>query len=287
LHTLRLDGIRDVEIPQHFVEGVPSLKSIFLRDVKLPRRLISLTAITTLYLNQTHDIFGPVKFSAVLNGLPALIHLTVSGSWSSVGEIKLPSLHSLQMRADNDTHQIRDLLRAISAPLLHSLLIDELVAGEIYWLHAPSPKYPSPHSLTVLADKSLPVTSWRRLMRVFPTVKHFTLSSDAVDNFLLSFDERADPADTAHWPNLHTLTLVDRPGYVKPTMLRTALSARITSACPIRKLQLSKSILDTLDDGDYLEQLRALVEVEEDKLYPDLQEDTYVVEWADNWPEDD
>jgi hypothetical protein len=64
---------------------------------------------------------------------------------------------------------------------------------------------------------------------------------------------------------------------IAPTELRTAVSARINVGHPLRKLQLSKSILAGL--GDDLEWLQERVEVEEDTLYPDLRDDAYVVIW--------
>ena len=64
---------------------------------------------------------------------------------------------------------------------------------------------------------------------------------------------------------------------IPPTELRTAVSARINADHPLRKLQLSKSILAQLSDD--LEWLRERVEVEEDTLYPDLQDDAYVMNW--------
>jgi hypothetical protein len=66
-------------------------------------------------------------------------------------------------------------------------------------------------------------------MCLFPAVEHFVLATHEVDGFLRSFDEQTYPPDSPsspHWPDLHTLTLVDRPSYDPPTELRTAVSAR-------------------------------------------------------------
>ena len=56
-------------------------------------------------------------------------------------------------------------------------------------------------------------------MCLFPAVEHFVLATHEVDGFLRSFDEQIYPpysSSSPHWPDLHTLTLVDRPSYDPP-----------------------------------------------------------------------
>jgi hypothetical protein len=283
-----VDKIRPI-----FLAGAPSLTTILLSGTTLQSCLPPLITVTSLHLHKAVGSYSLSKFLAALIDLPALTHLMIgcelSGIWPSMGTIEIPLLHSLQIRPHFNAEQIPGLLYIISAPLLHSLLLETLVAGEVDCMHrtldmTAASRYPSLRFLTVVvmctSEFRYTLGNWRTLMRLFPTVEHFVLATHEVDGFLRSFDEQTYPPDSPsgpHWPDLHTLTLVDRPSYDLPTELRTAVSARINADHPLRKLQLSKSILAQL--GDDLEWLRERVEVEEDTLYPDLQDDAYVMNW--------
>jgi hypothetical protein len=282
-------------MPQFISAGsASSLTSIFLKGLTLQWCHPPLTTVTKLHLCWTHEKMSPDEARAMLSGLPALTHLTVEGDflcdWLPVGNIQMPSLHSLQIRPRNDWNQFPALLHAISAPLLYSLLLDTVMVDEVDDLVEilDASRYPSLHSLTFIPgptvlESGYSVLTWRKLMRAFPTVKRFTLSSDDVNCFLRSLDERMRlpelPA-TPLWPDLHTLTLIDRPGYAAPTLLRDTMSARMTSGCRIRRLQLSKSIMVVLRDD--LEWLRGRVEVEEDKLFLGLRDGDSIVRWLDD-----
>jgi hypothetical protein len=216
-----------------FFAGAPSLTTILLSGVALRSCLPTMAAVTSLHLHKTVGSLSLRNFCAALNSLPALTHLVIqcdlNGVWSTVGTIEIPLLHSLQIRPDLNAEQIPGLLYIISAPLLHSLLLDTLVAGEVDFLDknwdmttAP-PKYPSLRSLTVMVMCGSrfphPLLTWRMLMRIFPTVEHFVLAAHEVDGFLQSLNEQMYPpypASSLHWPDLRTLTPVHRPSYDRP-----------------------------------------------------------------------
>jgi len=64
-------------------------------------------------------------------------------------------------------------------------------------------------------------------MRAFPAVRHFV---HTVDTSLQSLDQQKYPLDSdyPHWPDLHTLTLIDAM-CTKPTMVRNTMFPRIAS----------------------------------------------------------
>jgi len=210
--------------------------------------------------------------------------------FSVIGSSLGPSNYLRHIRPHDDADQVPGLLTAISAPLLQSLLIDAFITDEVSdlahtWdLTLASPKYPSLNSLTVLSMPSSPSSEtesgWRDIMRAFPTITHFTLSLDVVDRFLEALHP-SESSVTHQWPDLHTLTLIDRPRQRKPTMLRSTVSTRIASRHPIKKLRLSKPTLASIAED--LEWLRERVEVEEETMYHNFKDDDFVV----NWPEDD
>jgi hypothetical protein len=288
------DGEDESEIIRHiFPKGAPVLTSILLEGVTLQRYRPPLTTVTNLQLHGCFT-FGTANLRPMFSGLSALTHLVVDGDffgdWELIGAIELPSLRSCHIRPHDDAEQVPGLLKAISAPSLQSLLIDAFITDEVSdlahtWdLTLVSPKYPSLNSLTVLSMPSTPSSEtkrgWRNVMRVFPTITHFTLSLDVVDRFLEALHP-FESSVTPQWPDLHTLALIDRPRQRKPTMLRDTVSTRIASGHPIRKLRLSKPTLVSIAQD--LEWLRERVEVEEETMYHDFKDDDFVV----NWPEDD
>ena len=184
---------------------------------------------------------------------------------------------------------IPGLLTTIAAPSLQSLLIETMEPDEALRLaqNILPPRYPSLHFLTLLQLRDrvdrFPLSTWQLFIRALPTVTHFTLSGDDMTTFFESLDEKTNPLDSSFisplWPQLHTLTILDQP--LQPrivssiTLIYAAILARIALGHPIRKLQVSKSIMSALIES--LEGLRAHVEVEESTMYPELGCDTFVI----------
>lgn len=303
IHCTFDDASGEDDMPRHiFNAGAPRLTCILLNGVRLQDCLPPLTAITHLQFHDIYETIETTRLHSLFSGLSALTHLVINADiyteWTELESVKLPSLHSLHIRPNEDSDVIPGFLMVVAAPALQFLLLEALLPVEAVALahNIPDTKFPSLHSLTILRfehnldDSDVTPPIWQMLIRAFPAVTHFTLSCNKINTFCESLDERysLESSDKAPlWPQLHTLTLLNQPW--KPrcipdiTLICNALSARIASSHPIRKLQLSKSMMSALTDG--LRRLQVHVEVEESTTYPELERAAYAVDWPKEYGE--
>jgi hypothetical protein len=182
----------------------------------------------------------------------------------------------------------------ISAPQLESLLLEEIFPedtdgfADLQDLTSGSPKFPSLKSLTLLprSRQEFPETTWRNVMRAFPSISHITLSFDNLTDFLVSLRPQMS-GETSRVPavplqDLCTLTLISRLRLLPSAtaVLCNTVSARIIAGYPIRKLRLSVGILDGLRDK--LDWLRARATLRKTKLYQNIPRDTYFADLPDD-----
>jgi hypothetical protein len=301
---IRLDMVLGVDSNMQrniFSGGAPFLASIRLLGLTLQSCFPPLTALTSLQLHYPYAPIPTASLRYMLTGLAGLTDLVINGEfytdWTAVGIIELPSLRTLRICTHNESDQIPGLLQAISAPGLHSLVLEKLISNEIEEFAtlnttATTPKYPSLRFLTielykVSQDQPLSLSHWRVLMCAFPTVTHFFMSYDDIDSFLRILN-RQNPAESPPlWPELHTLTFFDKFGFIQTDMigavsarinaelLGTAVSARIALGHPVRRIRLSKGILSTI--ADELEGLRAQVEINECTMFPEITDDDNII----------
>ena len=284
-----------------FVGGTPSLTHVHVRGIILRYCLPSLTTVTHLRLHEprTAGMTGTTltELASALNCLPSLTHLVLTGSYINnvmpETSIQLLSLRFLKAQIWGDLEVYPNVLHMISAPLLQHMLLESIIREEIDIFvdlldpAAESPKFPSLQSLTFLPPREssdFEMLTWTKVMRAFPTSRHFTLSYDYWDDLFAALRPSVDQPLSSlamPWCNLHTLTLIGRKHSLnKPSILYDMVLARIASGYPIRKIQVSKGILSAL--GDTLEGLRAIVEVEETTRFQDITAATFAVDLSDD-----
>jgi hypothetical protein len=93
------------------------------------------------------------QLSIMLNKFPMLTHLIVHckilDHWEHTAIIHLPILHLLHIQAvlNNDEEEVSGLVMMISAPLLHSLILEGVTQPDFNLLFESSdPRHPSLHS---------------------------------------------------------------------------------------------------------------------------------------------
>lgn len=271
----------------------PFLASLALRGLGL--QTLFITPLVTLVSLQLHDPsfvkMSLASMASVLNKMAALKHLVINGDlideWMPGTHILLPSLQSLQLRM----HLILlpDILDIISAPVLHSLLLENVFSKEIEVFTQkclPSrseAKFPSLRSLTLIGSHNewIDSSAWIGLFLAFPLITEFALSYASWRSFLTSLCTPVSLLDKHNWSQLDTLSLVYRPDtHAKwySQSLHNALSKRISCGHPIRCLQLSKTIMTIVKDD--LEVLQSLAIVEEHDLYSE-DDFKFFLSWSD------
>jgi hypothetical protein len=264
-----------------FTGGAPRLASLKLRGFGVQCCLPPLSAVNNLQIHEPFNKINIARLASILDGLSVLTHLVINGdfidSWTPVAQIYLPSLQSFHLYTHDDVTQIPGLLNAISAPLLHSLLLEGVVCEEIddfsngLYPTLQTPKFPSLRSLALFSVERTrsQLWAWTNIFRAFPSVTQFALFfTDWYDfsSHLQEDTQSQSPSAIPRWLGLETLTLLDRgTDVVPPTYLREILSVLTASNHPIRKLQLSTEAISAL--GDEYALLREQIAVEENTLY--------------------
>ncbi|KIM89989.1 hypothetical protein PILCRDRAFT_203925 [Piloderma croceum F 1598] len=293
------DVNRDMINRDIFSQGASSLMYIRLRGVALQTCLPPLGAVTHLRIDEParDSRTSPRKLSYLLSGLSALTHLVLSGDYEDDGippiPVELPSLRFLHTLIFTD--MLPTILNMISAPQLESLLLEKIFPedtdgfADLQDLTSGSPKFPSLKSLTLLPTsprQEFPESTWRNVMRTFPSISHITLSFDNLTNFLVSLRPQKS-GQTSQEPavplqNLCTMTLISQLRLFPSAtaVLCNTVSARIIAGYPIRKLRLSKGILHGLRDK--LDWLRARITLENTKQYQNIPRNTYFADLPDD-----
>jgi hypothetical protein len=276
-----------------FGGGAPFLTYVRLRNLALRSCLPPLQSVTNLRLDEPNQALytSPSQLASMLNGLPALTHLVLSGYYGEDGAplalIELPSLRSLHTLIFTDMFPI--LLNMILAPHMESLLLEEISAwhlDEFANLTSGSPKFPSLKSLTILykPGQAFTLPTWGNVIRAFPAVRCMTLLSHDPCDFLISLRPQSRPGSqdpVIPWPDLHTLTLISELGLLPFAIgaFCNTVSTRFRAGCPIRKLQLSNGVLAGLTDK--LEWLQERAVVESTTLFQNKPKDTYFTDLLD------
>ena len=276
-----------------FSGGAPFLTYVRLRNLALRSCLPPLQSVTSLRLDEPNQALytSPSQLASMLNELPALTHLVLSGHYGEDGAplalIELPSLRSLHTLIFTD--MFPTLLNMISAPHMESLLLEEISAGhldEFANLTFGSPKFPSLKSLTILPKprQAFTLSTWENVICVFPTVSCMTLSSHDPCDFLISLGPQTRPGSqdsVIPWPDLHTLTLISELELLPFAIgaFCNTISARFKAGYPIRKLQLSNGVLAGLTDK--LEWLQERAVVESTILFQNKPKNAYFTDLLD------
>jgi hypothetical protein len=297
---IRLDTLAHFDHEYHtsperiFSCGAPFLTSIRLFGVTLQCCFPPVTALTSLQMHEPVAWVTESNARIMFTGLTGLTHLVINGEfgidWAAIGSVELPSLRFLRICSDHQVDLIPGLLKAISAPLLQSLLLETLIAQEVDEFAtvlntSAAPKFPLLHSLTMrlVVGHNSPLLDnhWRLLMGYFPTITKFTLWYDNMDVFLETINDNSHSSNSSPpWPELQTLSLLNQPGIgeISVDLLDTTVLARIASGCPIQRIGLSEAVMSSIP-ADKLESLRAQVEVVECVMYSDVEEDNNFVGW--------
>ena len=142
-----------------FEGGAPSLTAVGIRGIDLQCCLPPLATVTSL---QLHSAALSQTLASTLNGLPALTFLVIDGAFSRWEHLRttfsLPALEEFRLITWS-AGDMPDLLKMISAPLLNSLLLENVVPSDIDdflssvgwtpgWV-----KYPRLRFLTVLTSE--------------------------------------------------------------------------------------------------------------------------------------
>ena len=286
-----------------FPAGAPSLASVRLRGIGLHHCQPPVASLETLYVeyHPSQDIINSWELCSMLRGSSALTHMTLVGDGilsrvSNVTRVTLdlPSLRCLAIRPESDDSQsIAAILIAISAPKLECMTLESVIASDLepFFLAFDASaglKFPLLRSLTLCEDQDhgFTLSTWGQFMHAFPTITHFTLSYETLDDFLLSLQEPHTDSNssvvTARWPNLHTLSLSTGVDDVHPILLLPTVLARIAAEHPIHKLRLSRAIVRELRSSGGIDALIERVLVEQFSLYPNSND--FLITWKSGRP---
>lgn len=272
-----------------FTSGAPSLVSFGVRGLALHRWRPPLRMLTDLRIHEPSrglDITFD-SFASMLNDMVSLQYLVMEGDlideWTPHVRISLPCLLDLQLRGHRLT-EFPHLLAALRAPLLLSLMLENIEDSEIDFMWSeiePSP-FPSLRYLTVItfAQSDISVEVWTHFPDLFPTIKQFVLLHHSLHMFLEAFSE-VSAADELPWPDLTTLTLIKRQNPLSSTLIEVSLSKllfnRAEQCCPIQTLQLSESIFSQL--GERLQQSHPDLQIDISTPLPEFGEEYVAVKW--------
>lgn len=282
--------------------GISSLTHMVLRGITLRCHLPPLTALTNLECHfmqlssvhhMVHDLFKN------LAQLTRLVLNDIEFDWAGTDGFELPALVALYLRNIPDYDQV---LRVLSAPYLQTLYLNTVDSNEIrnfpnaLALESGQTKFPHLREVFIKPVEYEPfmvtAESWRAFALITPTVTHFGLLHEEIDEFLQSLSPMME-SDTASsptthlpitWPKLHTLSL---PEALHTNSVDAVISARVVSPCPIRRIQVSDNIVAGLSGA--LEAWRndieivACDEVVRDTLYPELWRKDATE--SDGWPD--
>ena len=268
---------------QIFGGGAPALTAVRLKGWGVHQCLPPLAGVTSLTLLESSWGTAWSDLRDILGGCLSLTHLVFGYIFTEdipdnfESTIILPTLRSLGISThDSDgVPRIDQILLAISAPVLESLVIDHIVEEDLVDISQLQNSDCFPHlrylSVSLLSGVEIGQESWTLFCSVFPRVTHFTLRSDGYETVgaetlitALAYTpaESASPTLPLILPELNTLTL--SCVYVRTAMLLCNLVSKWHAAgWPLRSLQLPKAIIHDEAFAFSLDHLRALIEVKE------------------------
>ncbi|KAF8159633.1 hypothetical protein B0H34DRAFT_411907 [Crassisporium funariophilum] len=230
LEELQISSASHVSgITKIFEGGTPSLKSLRLIGISLQRFSPSLHDLTRLDLTSNSPIHFSV-FQDIVTKMDKLRELTLRSrvveGWplypSPEDIITLPSLRVLKV-SDRRWPLFIPLL-SISAPVLHTLNLHDLVAHDLpetFMESQISDNFPSIRNL-ILKGKSTYIDDmgFGQLARIFPAIHHFALMG--VDDFFIR-ESSYIMHQTCVWPKLRAITMMP---VVEEDILCSLISAR-------------------------------------------------------------
>jgi hypothetical protein len=277
--------------------GAPALTAVRLKGWGLQQCLPPLTGVTSLTLLEPSWGMAWSDLRDILGGCLSLTHLVIGDIFAAdipdnfESTIILPILRSLGISAnDYDvTSHIEQILLAISAPVLESLIMNDIVEEDLVDVSQlqNSDRFPCLRylSISLLPGEQIGQESWTLFCSVFPRITHFTLRLDAYESVgaedlitALAYTpaESASPTLPLILPELNTLSF----GCVsaRAAMLLCDLVSKWHAAgWPLRLLQLPMAIFHDEAFAGSLDHLRALIEVKE------YQSDGDQIEGVWNW----
>lgn len=269
-----------------FASGAPSLVSFGGRGLALHRWRPPLGKLTDLRIHDPAPLHAMsfAYFASILNDMVSLRHLIIVGdimnSWTTPATIILPCLLSFHVRAN--FQRLAELLGALRAPLLHSLLLEDVLEIGLFSMTHDIGRsaFPSLRFLTLIPAPEFGVTevTWWRLFAVFPTITDLTLVHPKIHPFLIAHDRLTGPE--LPWPELSTVSLIARDPYIAGLNIQhldNFVSSRMERQCPIKKLQLSKSIF--AEFGEPLQRMHPTLQLEDSTPIPQLSFEESVVNW--------
>lgn len=260
-----------------FTGGTPLLNSVRITSRCCLPPMGSVTALHLLHIEPGLRMSAE-RLRDVLASLASLIFLEVEGevvtSWTPRVTVKLPSLQTLQICADNDqpiANQFYGLYAAIDAPSLEVLSLRNPVDDDLIFLgdaYLGAPKFPALHTL-ILRDTQAISSQLSPIMRAFPAVRNVTFGGHARALLLLLQEDKLDSAGGIFWPRLRNLALPYIPSPFAYNMAYEFIIKRISIGHPIESLSLPGNLVSdvsrtTMNDGPPLSSLVRVDECEDD-----------------------
>lgn len=268
--------ISDIEEPQIFLGGAPSLVDVSLAGEALYTCWPSCTALTTLRLMELEPAsrMEYIQFCTMISSLPSLTCLVISQTMVDedseiIHPAQAPSLRSLRICALQHAISWKSrLLRAISAPGLESLSFVAITSLSFEHMRSVSgePKFPKLRSL-ILRHTRFPEVVLSELILAFPTITRIALHSSpnyAILKSLANFDSGVC------WPHLREVSLTGRDFLPNWDLLCEMVRGRIEMEVPLQTLYLDP-VVGYIGPADM--HLRKHIRVESP------------TEWLDEWDE--
>ena len=263
--------------------GAPALTAVRLVGLELDRCLPPLTGVTSLDLLQATWGMAWSDLRDILGGCLSLTHLVIGDIFAEdipdnfESTIILPILRSLGISADDydGAPHIEQILLAISAPLLESLIIEDIFEQDLVDISQlqNSDCFPCLRSVSLLTGGQIGRQSWTSFCSVFPRITHFTLglgsygyenvgAETLITALAYTPAESASPTLPLMLPELNTLSFIRIS--VRAAMLLCDLVPKWHAAGrPLRSLQFPRIIFCDGAFASSLDRLRALIEVKE------------------------
>jgi hypothetical protein len=258
---------------QIFSSGAPALTFVRLAGVAIRFSQPPLNAVTTLHLEDVHMEMSIQysHFCEIIAAAPSLLNLSLYGitieSWPSAENPTIEMLTLRSLRVRGGPSMIYDLLSAVEAPLLESLIIADCADEDLVppWTTTQfalsTPKFPKLHTLT-LSDCYFTYRSCKSIFRNLPTITHFALLGSFDSDILKGLGNDGQLSSELPWAELHTLT-IERLETAQETLLCTSvLTGRLQSGRPIVVLRLENSLRNKLSRRGPLKWLEQVVTVE-------------------------
>lgn len=224
--------------------GAPKLTSIRLDGFFPHTHKPPLSGVTTLYLHKPlpESSFSFQTFQNFIAGFTSLTNLSIYGEiledypelFSPGSEVILPTVRALRIRADEEFHSYSSLLHMLTAPMLETLQLEDVIEDDIRWFlgsraEGGPEKFPKLSTL-IVQDSPIPLELYDALAVAFPSVKHLTCINHLEPALALL-------RDTVRWPDISSISLWgDTNKQVNNFLVRDALHARAEKKRPISRL---------------------------------------------------